>query len=218
MSAIPAIHSELPGCEREFAPTQLLLRHIAFPVILRPARPLSDEELLEFCRVNEISRIERTAEGDLIVMTPAGNRTSNKEGYLFRELDLWVERQGVGIAFSANLGVSFQDGVMRMPDVAWLSGAAWERLTEQQKDGLLPVCPEFIVELRSPSDRISEIEAKMEFWMSRGAQLGWMIDPQRKLAMIYRPGQEPETLLQPEFLDGDGPIAGFRLKMQRLWE
>lgn len=218
MSAIPAIYPEVPGREHEFAPVHLLLRNIAFPLTLRPARPLSDEELLEFCRINEISRIERTAEGDLVVMTPAGNRTNNKEGYIFRELDLWVEREGSGIAFSANLGVTFQDGVMRMPDAAWLSGAAWEWLSERQKEGLLPVCPEFIVELRSPSDRISEIEARMEFWMARGAQLGWLIDPQRKLAMIYHPGQEPETLLQPEFIEGEGPIAGFHLKMQRLWE
>lgn len=120
MSAIPAIQLDLPGREREFALNQLLLRHIALPP-LRPARPLSDDELLEFCRANQISHIERTAEGDLIVMTPAGNRTSNKEGYLFRKLDAWVEQQGRGIVFTANLGVTFSDGIMKMPDAAWLS-------------------------------------------------------------------------------------------------
>jgi Uma2 family endonuclease len=217
MSAIPASSQDIDGREQELAPVQLLLPNIAFPLTLRPARRLSDEELLEFCRVNEIARVERTAEGDLIVMTPVGNRGSNKENYIGREIDLWAEQVGKGIAFNANLGVSFPDGTMRMPDAAWLSSRAWEQLTEQQKDGLLPVCPEFIVELRSRTDRISDVEAKMEFWMSRGAQLGWLIDPQRRLAMVYRPGQEPETLQQPEFLEGEGPVAGLRLKMQRLW-
>jgi len=116
MSAIPAINFDSPG--REFAPHQLLLNHIAFPLTLRPARALSDEELLDFCRANQIARIERTAEGDLIVMTPDGTRTSNRENYIARELDFWVEREGRGIAFNANLGVSFPDGVMRMPAAA----------------------------------------------------------------------------------------------------
>jgi Uma2 family endonuclease len=218
MSANPAIHPDTEGREHQLAPFELVLRNITYPLTLQPSRPLSDEELVEFCRVNQIARIERTAEGELIVMTPVGYRTSSKENYIGREIDLWAEREGKGIALNANVGVSFPDGVMRMPDAAWLSSEACERLSAQQPEALLPVCPDFIVELRSPSDRISQLEAKMEFWISRGAQLAWMIDPVRKLAMIYRPGQEPETLLNPEFLDGERLMAGFRLKMQRLWE
>jgi Uma2 family endonuclease len=109
---------------------------------------------------------------------------------------------------------------LRAPDAAWLSLELWNPAsrTRRKAHGYLPICPEFIVELRSPSDRASKIEAKMEFWMSRGAQLGWLIDPRRKLAMIYRAGQEPETLLKPEFLDGDGPIEGFRLDMTEFWK
>jgi Uma2 family endonuclease len=87
----------------------------------------------------------------------------------------------------------------------------------QESPGFLPFCPEFVAELRSSSDRASKFEAKMEFWMARGAQPGWLIDPKRKLAMIYRPDREPETLLRPEFLEGEGPIAGFRLEMREFW-
>ena len=101
----------------------------------------------------------------------------------------------------------------------WDPQDRWNAYKQASKDrpGFLPFCPEFIAELRSRTDRASKIEAKMEFWMSRGAQLGWLIDPVRKLAMIYRAGQEPETLLEPEFLDGDGPIRGFRLQMKEFW-
>jgi Uma2 family endonuclease len=218
MSVAPITFRDVEGHERDFTPSLFVLRNVPLPVILRPLRPFSDEELLAFCSENEIPRIERTAEGDLILMTPAGTRTSNKENYIARELDIWTEREGNGVAFNSNIGVVFSDLTLKVPDAAWVSRAVWNDLTDEQKDSFLPVCPEFIVELRSPSDRISQIEAKMEFWMSRGAQLGWLLDPQRKLAMIYRPGCEPETLLNPEFLDGEGPITGFRLKMQRLWE
>jgi Uma2 family endonuclease len=218
MSASPALQGVDPARECEFASIRLSLQSLPLPLTLRPARPLSDEELLAFCAENELSRIERTPVGDLIVMTPSGNRTNNREGYIFRELDLWVEREGKGIAFSANLGVSFPDGTMKMPDGAWLSSEKWNSLSEQQKDRLLPVCPEFIVELKSPSDQDAELKDKMEFWVSRGAQLAWLIDPERKLAMIYRPGHDPETISSPEYLSGEGPIAGFRLEMKRFWD
>lgn len=196
----------------------ILLPIASFPLVLRPSRRFDDDQFRRFCAANELLRIEQTAEGELIIMTPAGNRTGNKEGYIFREIDFWVEHEKKGIALNSNIGVSFPDGNIRMPDAAWLSSEKWNSLTEEQKDGFLPICPEFIVELRSPSDRVSQIEAKMEFWMEKGVQLAWLIDPLRKLAMIYLPGQEPETRLQPEVLEGEGPVAGFSLKMQRLWE
>jgi Uma2 family endonuclease len=218
MSAVPIVWESEPRPELTADHGALVVPTAFFPLTLRPSRRFTDDEFLRFCAANELLRIEQTAEGELIVMTPAGNRTGNKEGYIFRELDFWVEREGNGIALNSNIAVSFADGNIRMPDAAWLSSDKWNSLTQKQKDGFLPVCPEFIVELRSPSDRISQLEAKMEFWMSRGAQLAWLIDPQRKLAMIYRSGREPETLLEPEFLHGEGPVAGFALKMQRLWE
>lgn len=217
MSAAPIIWEDPSGVSNT-GRASISLSSTSFPLVVRPARRLDDEEFLRFCAANESLRIERTAEGDLIVMTPAGTRTGNKEGYIFRELDFWVEREKRGIALNSNIGVAFPDGEIRMPDAGWVSDARWNSLDDAQKERFLPFCPEFVVELRSPSDRASKVEVKMEFWMSRGAELGWLIDPQRKLAMIYRPGREPETLLNPEFLDGEGPIAGFRLKMQRLWE
>lgn len=199
-------------------PIDIRLRSVSFPLVLRTPDRLDDDQLLEFCAANDLLRIERSPAGELIVMTPAGGKTGNAELYIARELDFWVEQQSRGIAFNSNTGFSLPDGSVRSPDAAWLSSMRWQSLTAEEQGKFLPFCPEFVVELRSPSDSITDLEQKMSDWMANGAQLGWLIDPQRKLATIYRPGQEPETRLQLETLEGEGPIAGFSLKMQRLWE
>jgi Uma2 family endonuclease len=204
----------------ELEPAGFNLHGIRLPVILRLAHPLTDDELLAFCAANEGLEIESDADGSITVMTPAGPDASRLNMILAAELTMWARQDGRGTVFGPDLGVRFADTTLRAPDAAWLSLELWNpaRRTRKKAHGYLPVCPEFVVELRSPSDRASKIEAKMEFWMSRGAQLGWLIDPRRKLAMIYRPGHEPETLLKPEFLEGDGPIQGFRLEMRPFWE
>jgi Uma2 family endonuclease len=133
---------------------------------------------------------------------------------------MWARQSQPAKVFGPDLGVRFDDGVLRAPDAAWLSLEKWRQHEERAGGGreYLSVCPEFVAELRSPGDRASEVEAKMEFWMSRGVELGWLIDSKRKLAMIYAPGAEPRTLLRPEFLEGEGPIAGFRIEMREFWE
>ena len=199
-------------------PTGILLRSISFPLVLRTPKSLSDDQLLEFCAANDLLRIERNPAGELIVMTPAGGKTSNRELFLGRELDIWAERDDHGIAFNCNGGFSLPDGSVRAPDAAWLSSEKWNSLTSEEQAKFIPFCPEFVVELRSPSDSLADLEQKMSDWMTNGAQLAWLIDPLRKLAILYRSGQQPETLLQPEYLKGEGPVSGFILKMQRLWE
>lgn len=219
MSANPAAaDTAYSRAEKTASVSGFFLRSVTLPVILRPPRPLRDDELLEFCAANDSLRIERSPAGELIVMTPAGGKTGNQEGYIFRELDFWVEHKQHGIAFNSNTGFSLPDGSVRSPDAAWLSTEKWSSLTPEEQGKFIPFCPEFVVELRSPSDSLTELEEKMSDWMANGAQLAWLIDPFRKLAMIYRSAQEPETLLHPEFLNGEGPIASFTLKMQRLWE
>jgi Uma2 family endonuclease len=117
-----------------------------------------------------------------------------------------------------NLGVILPDGSMRSADVAWLSRERWESLTRQEREQFLRIIPEFVAEIRCWTDSETALEIKMHRWMATGVQLGWAIDPERKLAMIYRFGREPETLFEPEFLEGEGSIAGFRLAMQEFWK
>jgi Uma2 family endonuclease len=220
MSAASAIRPIPDQVLDEPASLELVLRDLPLPVTIRPARPLSDEELLQFCADNDGLDIESDADGSITVMTPARFRTSRLNQLLTMELALWARQNSRGVVCGPDLGIRFPDLVLRAPDAAWLSPERCKAAEEQEKHdpGFLRFCPEFVAELRSHTDHASRIEAKMEFWMARGALLGWLIDPKRKLAMIYRPGQEPETLLRPEFLEGDGPIYGFRLEMRKFWD
>ena len=219
MSANPALQpTESSRADQVFASADILLRSISFPVVLRTPKRLDNDQLLEFCAANDWLRIERNPAGELILMTPAGGKTSNREGYLSRELDIWADHDARGIAFNSNGGFSRADGSVRAANAAWLSLQKWNSLSSDEQGKFLPFCAEFVIELRSPSHSVSELESKMADWMANGGQLAWLIDPLRKLAIVYRPGQQPETLLQPETLHGEGPVAGFILKMQRLWE
>ena len=109
------------------------------------------------------------------------------------------------------------DGSVRAPDAAWISTRRLASLSEEQKTGFPPVCPEFVIELRSPSDKLADLQAKMEMWIANGAEVAWLIDPLEKAVSIYRPGEQPEVLAQPTSVQGTGPIAGFELVLARIW-
>ena len=123
-----------------------------------------------------------------------------------------------GITFDSNTGFTLPDGSMRSPDAAWVEACRWDALSEADQARFSPICPDFVIELRSPSDNIVDLEAKMEQWMANGAQLAWLIDPERKLVAVYRPGDQPEVLHHPTSVQGTGVIAGFELVMARIWE
>lgn len=195
----------------------LSLSEIELPVRLAPARPMSDEELLRFCAANGDLRIEREPNGELIVMTPAGFNTSRMNQRIGRFLDEWAEADGHGVATDSNGGYTLPDGSVRAPDAAWVSLERLQEISAEDQDRFLPACPEFVIELRSPSDSLPDAEAKMEMWIANGVQAGWLIDPERKVVEIYRPGQTVEVLEQPEKVLGDGPVAGFELAMARVW-
>jgi len=218
MSATASVRAAEPAAIEQVPDWQLSVRATPFPLLIRPEVPLTDDELLEFCRSNKGFTIECASDGTLYVMTPAGAKTSRLNAFVARELDIWAEADGRGFSFGSDLGVRFPDRSMLAPDAAWTFRSRFEELDKSSQDSFLPFCPEFVIELRSPSDRTSRVEAKMETWIARGAKLGWLIDPQRKLAMVYRPEREPETVAQPEFLLGEDPVFGFRLNMQRFWE
>jgi Uma2 family endonuclease len=188
------------------------------PVRLRFDRPLSDDQLLRFCAANEALRVERDANGEILLMTPAGFKGSTinqRIGYL---LYAWAEQDGRGVTTDSSGGYTLPDGSVRAPDAAWVSFRRLEPLSEQEQAGFAPICPEFVIELRSPSDRLPELQAKMEMWIANGAEVAWLIDPQRKAVEIYRPGDSPEVLHEPSSVQGTGPVAGFELVMARVWQ
>ncbi len=193
------------------------LLDLPLPLKIAPAAPVSDEVLVAFARANEPYRIEQNAKGEIIVMTPVGGEGSSWEAYLSYALTRWAIETGKGISFSPSAGFRLPDKTLLSPDASWIATNRWRSLSRQQQREFTPLCPDFLIELRSPTDSASATEEKMGQWMANGAQLAWLIDPIRKLSIVYRPGQQPETLNKPEVLEGEGPIAGFRLEMERFW-
>ncbi len=196
----------------------LSLNQFELPIRISQDRPVTDEELMRLCAENSDLRVEREPNGEILVTTPANSKTSKMNQRIGRILDEWSENDGRGVCFDSSGGFTLPDGSMRNPDAAWMERARWDSLTDAQQSSFAPVCPDFVIELRSPSDKLPPAKAKMEQWIANGTQVGWLIDPEEKSVTIYRPGDQPEHLAHPTSVQGTGPIAGFELVMSRIWE
>jgi Uma2 family endonuclease len=194
------------------------LAGMPLPLRFRPETPMNDEELMRFCAANDALRVERDANGEILVMTPAGGKTSRMNSRITRLLDEWAEADGRGVAFDSNGGFTLPDGSMRAADAAWVELKKWESLSARDQERYAPICPDFIIELRSPSDSLPELKEKMGHWLANGAQLAWLIDPEQRTIFIYRSGEQPEILACPTSIQGSGPVAGFELVMARVWD
>jgi Uma2 family endonuclease len=195
----------------------LALANLELPIRLRPTRPLTDEELLRFCAANELVRIERDKNGELVLMSPTGTEGSGRNADLTTDLAIWARQDGRGKYFDSNAGFTLPDGSMRSPDAAWVSWPKWNALTREQQKTFAPLCPEFVIELRSESDRLPDLRAKMNDWIANGAELAWLIDPDRRAVEIYRPTRQPEIQEGHTTAYGEGPVAGFILELARIW-
>jgi len=180
-------------------------------------RPVSDEELWRFCSINEQLRVERDANGELILMSPNGLEGSGWTSEINADLTIWARQDGRGKVFDSNGGFTLPDGSMRAPDASWVSWQRWDALPKAEQKRFGRVVPEFVIELRSESDRLPELKAKMRIWIENGVEIGWLVDPSRKVVEIYRPGEQPEIHENPSSVQGTGPIAGFELVMDRIW-
>lgn len=179
---------------------------------------MTNEELLRFCAANEGLRVERDQTGELIVMTPTGAESGGRNSDINIDLGIWARGDGRGKVFDSSTGFILPDGSMRSADVAWMLYTRWNALSREEKRGFAPLCPDFVIELRSPSDSIPDLEAKMQQWISNGAQVAWLIDPEREVVAIYRPNEAPEIYNHPTSVQGTGVIAGFELVMGRIWQ
>lgn len=191
----------------------------AYPLFVHlPMAPMDDAQLLEFCRANPELHIERNAEGEVIVMSPTGGESSHRNLMIGAMLYLWAIRDGSGVAFDSSGGFLLPNGAMRAPDAAWVRRTRLAKLTRAEKRGFLPLCPDFVVELRSESDRLDALQAKMDEYIANGAQLGWLIDPLEQIVYVYRPQQPVQRLAQPAVISGDPELSGFTLNLTDLWE
>ena len=192
------------------------------PMVLRlpPDVKLTEEQFLELCGLNDELRIEINARGDLELMPPTSGNTSRRNSNLSIDLGNWARADGTGVTFDSSGGFTLPNGAVRSPDASWVLKSRLSELSEREMDRFPAICPDFVVELRSRSDRLRDIQAKMEEYLENGARLGWLIDPldPRHRVYIYRPGVAAEVLEAPESLSGDPELPGFVLDLRRIWE
>ncbi|QSV55147.1 MAG: Uma2 family endonuclease [Dolichospermum sp. UKL201] len=193
---------------------------ISSPLILHfpSSVQMTDEQFFDFCQENRDLRIERNRFGDISIMSPAGSETGNREGNIFGQLWVWSEKDGTGITFSPSTGFTLSTGAKRSPDASWIKLARWNQLTPKQQKKFAPICPNFVVELRSASDNLQPLKEKMQEYMQEpGIQLGLLIDRKNRRVYIYRPGQIEECLENPDTVSCDPILPGLVLNMSKIW-
>ena len=178
---------------------------------------MSDEQFYDFCRTNPDLRIERNANGEIVVMPPAFAETGNRNGRVFGQLYVWAEADGTGEVFDSSSGFTLPNGATRSPDAAWILSDRWNRLEPEQQASFAPIAPDCVVELRSSSDTLASLQDKLAEYVANGVRLGLLIDRKRCQVHLYRPGQGPKILDQPEAVNCEPELPGFELKMGRVW-
>ncbi|WP_299406871.1 Uma2 family endonuclease [Acaryochloris sp. IP29b_bin.148] len=188
----------------------------AITLDLAPFIQMTDDQFFELCQHHRDYRFERNAAGALIIMSPAGGETSRRNLSIAGQLYQWNQRCKLGIAFDSSGGFKLPNGADRSPDASWLTLERWQALTLAERQKFLPLCPDFVVELRSPSDSLTKLQEKMQEYMASGARLGWLIDPQGQQVEIYRLGQLPEVLISPAVLLGEDVLSDFELDLSDI--
>lgn len=178
---------------------------------------LTDEQFLRLCAENPEMQLELNAQGELVIMPPTGSKTGLRNGELSSALTVWAKADGTGVAFDSSTLFALPNGARRSPDASWIRRERWTMLTEDQQEGPVPLCPDFVVELRSRTDRLSILQEKMREYIDNGARLGWLIDLVEKRVYVYRPGQTVETLDNPATVSGESVLPGFILNVRELW-
>jgi Uma2 family endonuclease len=178
---------------------------------------LSDEQFFAFCQENRNLRFERTHEGEIIIMSPTGGDTSKRNIIIAGELYIWNNRSESGTLFDSSGGFILPNGAMRSPDAAWIRIDRWEALSEEEKEKFPPLCPDFVIELRSKTDSLKILQKKMQEWTDNGCRLAWLIDVQDQKVYIYRPGKKVETIDSFNTkLSGEQILPGFELDLNIL--
>lgn len=169
------------------------------------------------CRDNPDLRMELTARGELIIMPPTGSKTGLRNAMLALMIGEWSRKDGSGVSFDSSAGFTLRNGAIRSPDASWVRGDRWESISKEEQEGFAPLCPDFVVELRSPTDRLADIKDKMAEYIENGARLGFLIDPLERRVYAYRAGRDIEILEDPGSISGEPELPGLALDMRELW-
>lgn len=197
-------------------PTKLETISIELPTAI--ALYVTPEQFEAIALVNRDLRLERTAGGELIVNPPTGGESGQRNFNITGQLARWYEEnEDLGEAFDSSTGFRLPNGADRSPDASWVRRESWEALTPQQRKGFVPLCPDFVIELRSESENLRSLQTKMQEYIDNGARLGWLIDPKNRRVEIYRSGAEVEVLENPSELSGEDVLPDFVLNLMRVW-
>jgi Uma2 family endonuclease len=206
------------GLNREQEATEGPTLGGALVLRMRPPAKLTARQFVHLCHQNPNLRLERTAEGDVIIMPPAHPDTSDRNADLTTQLRLWAKKDDTGVAYDATAGFMLPNGAERSPDASWVQKERLEALTPEQRSGFWQICPDFVVELRSTTDRMATLRKKMQEYLDNGARLGWLIDPLARRIYVYRPGQAVELLENPATVSGDPVLPGFVLDAPAVFD
>ena len=189
----------------------------ALTVKLKSVIEMTDEQFFQLCQNNRELRFERNANGELIIMPPTGGETGNRNGRLNQQLFNWTDADGTGIAFDSSTCFKLPNGADRSPDASWIKLERWDALTDEEKQKFPPICPDFIIELLSPSDSLKTTQEKMKEYIDNGVRLGILINRKSRQVEIYRPGKEVEVLNSPATVSGEDVLKGFVLNLGMIW-
>ena len=178
---------------------------------------MSDEQFFQLCQNNRDLRFERNTQGELIIMPPTGGETGRRNFDLNLQLGIWNRQKQLGVCFDSSTGFKLPNGADRSPDGAWIPLEKWNSLTPKQQEKFLPLCPDFVIELRSPSDDLKALQQKMQEYVNNGTRLGWLINPQARQVEIYRQGHAKEILTNPNNLSGEDVLPDFILNLESIW-
>lgn len=181
---------------------------------VRPVFALDDSQFGALCQLNPDLRIERTPEGGITAVASARGEAGRRNAQVFERLSFWTQNTGHGVSLDSSTGVALPNGAIRSPDASWIASARWNALSPAKRGGVVPLCPNLVVQLRSDSDGLANLQQKMAEFMAAGAELGWLIDPVEAQAFVYRPGFDAERLANPRWLCGDPLLPGFRLNLR----
>ena len=186
-------------------------------VDLSPLAALSEDDFFLFCQANHDLRLERLATGEIVIMPPEGWGSGRRGAEVLSALGPWAKADGTGVATGSSAGFRLPTGAVRAPDAAWVRRERLAAVPAADQERFLPLCPDFVVEVRSPSDSLQDLLAKMAEYVANGARLGWLIDPQDQTVHVFRAGRPPERLERPRQLDGETVLPGFRLDLDPIW-
>lgn len=184
---------------------------------LQPVLELSDEQLYEFAQINRDLRIERNARGELVIMPPTGGETGQRNAEITMQLRLWAKSGGGGATFDSSTGFRLPNGAVRSPDASWVKGSRLAGVSDEEKKKFIPLCPDFVIELRSATDSLGVLKEKMQEYLDNGAQAGLLLDPEQRRVYVYRAGAEVEEVESPETMSGEPLLSGFVLDLREIW-